>query len=355
MEIRDNSENPDTLTLTGYASTFEPYEMYGGPAAGGWIEQIDPHAFDKTLREKPDLHLLVNHEGWSLGRTKSGTLKLGVDGHGLRVESDLDRSDPDVQRLEPKMRRKDMDEMSFAFRVKGQEWRAAPGFEDIDEESYRLITEISLHKGDVSVVNFGANPTTQAAVRALRLLEDCDPEQLAELRSGSDLGPRGSAILELLSASDEVETPEEERQDEVDETDEVTEPEEREETSDEVTETEEETGEVEDVAEVAEEIDEREITLESVLADIESAGLVDAVREAISAVESFVGVATGITVDQIREVVEGIIAEREATHETEETSTDEERADEVEEDSTESDETEPRGMSLLLALSLDED
>lgn len=156
--------DPDTLTLTGYASTFEQYEMYGGPTAGGWIEQLDRKAFDKTLRESPDLHLLINHAGMPLARTASGTLQLSTDDHGLKVVAKLDRSDPDVQRLEPKMRRGDMDEMSFAFRVRSQEWRTAPGFKGAD--SLRSILDVDLHKGDVSVVNFGANPTTSASVRS---------------------------------------------------------------------------------------------------------------------------------------------------------------------------------------------
>lgn len=156
----------DTLVLEGYASTFEPYEMYGGPANGyGWIEQLDKRAFDATLGERPDLHLLINHEGMPLARTKSGTLQLSVDSHGLKVVAQLDRSDPDVQRLEPKMLRGDMNEMSFAFRVRAQTWSAAPGFDD-DPESLRTITDVNLHKGDVSVVNFGANPTTTAEILA---------------------------------------------------------------------------------------------------------------------------------------------------------------------------------------------
>ncbi|WP_197745403.1 HK97 family phage prohead protease [Mycolicibacterium moriokaense] len=162
IEQRSDSE---TLTLTGYASTFDDYQMYGGPSAGGWIERVDRHAFDETLRENPDLHLLVNHEGLPLARTRSGTLVLSVDDHGLKVVATLDRSDPDVQRLEPKMRRGDLTEMSFAFRVKAQTWSAAPGFDD--PESLRLIQQVDLHKGDVSVVNFGANSSTSATIRSL--------------------------------------------------------------------------------------------------------------------------------------------------------------------------------------------
>ena len=198
IEFRDNGEDENVLVLTGYASTFEPYEMYGGPAAGGWIEQLARTAFDKTLREKPDLHLLINHAGMPLARTKSGTLKLMVDDHGLRVEANLDRRDPEVQALEVKMRRQDMDEMSFAFRVKAQEWEATGDFPD-DDMALRIITEVSLHKGVVSVVNFGANPTTSASVRsveeALKVIAECDSDEFAEARSDSDLVKRAAEKL----------------------------------------------------------------------------------------------------------------------------------------------------------------
>lgn len=179
------------VKLRGYASVFDaPYDIYGGAAAGGWSEIIDRSAFDKTLRESPDLHLLINHEGMPLARTKSGTLRLSVDDHGLLVDADLDRGDPDVQRLEAKMARGDMDEMSFAFRVKAQQWSP-----DYDE---RRITEVSLHKGDVSVVNFGANPATSAQLRSfvegLRNLSADDA--MAEARSiGRDDLSRAHQLL----------------------------------------------------------------------------------------------------------------------------------------------------------------
>jgi HK97 family phage prohead protease len=170
------------LQLTGYASVFNNgYDVLGGPPYG-WTERVDPGAFDATLAAKPDLHLLINHDGMPLARTKSGTLRLATDSTGLHVEASLDPSDPDVQRLMPKMKRKDMDEMSFAFRVKADSWS--------DDDSERTLTEVSLHKGDVSVVNFGANPATSAqlnsAADALEVLAELDPDAaMAELRSGN--------------------------------------------------------------------------------------------------------------------------------------------------------------------------
>lgn len=175
FELRKNG---DALSLDGYASIFNHgYDVYGGPPMG-WTEIVDRNAFDVTLREKPDLHLLINHEGMPLARTKSGTLQLSTDSKGLRVKApDLDRRDPDVQRLEVKMERGDMDEMSFAFRVKRQEWN--------EDETERRLTEVSLHKGDVSVVNFGANDATSAKLRGLldSLADLTLDDALAEARS----------------------------------------------------------------------------------------------------------------------------------------------------------------------------
>lgn len=167
----------DSLTLTGYASVFEsPYDVFGGPP-GGWTEIVERKAFDKTLREKPDVHLLINHEGMPLARTKSGTLKLSTDSKGLAVDASLDRRDPDVQRLEAKMGRGDMDQMSFAFRTIRQEWNG--------DESERRLLEVSIDRGDVSVVNFGANPATSTQLRGLMSqLAGADVDTaLAEMRS----------------------------------------------------------------------------------------------------------------------------------------------------------------------------
>jgi HK97 family phage prohead protease len=178
LEVR--AESDDHLVLEGYASVFDaPYDIWGGPSKGGFTEVVDKRAFDKTLAGKPDLHLLINHEGMPLARTKSGTLQLSADDHGLKVRAELDRRDPDVQRLEVKMARGDMDEMSFAFRTIREEWS--------EEDSKRRLTELSLDKGDVSVVNFGANPATHTSLEgAIRALAEVQADELAALRANLD-------------------------------------------------------------------------------------------------------------------------------------------------------------------------
>lgn len=173
VEVRDNPDG--TKHLTGYASVTDTgYDM------GWYTEQIARGAFKKTLTEDPDVQLLINHAGLPLARTKSGTLQLSEDNIGLRVDADLDPEDPDVQSLTRKMDRGDVDQMSFAFRATRQSWT--------DDYTERTITEVDLHRGDVSVVNQGANPYTSSSVRA--------DDALASLRHAGPLGVL-EAMLDL--------------------------------------------------------------------------------------------------------------------------------------------------------------
>jgi HK97 family phage prohead protease len=150
LEVRESS---DALTLTGYASTFDqPYDM------GWYTESVDPGAFKRTLGQKPDVRLLINHGGLPLARTTSGTLTLDTDSRGLMVSAELDRSDPDVEALAPKMRRGDLNQMSFAFRVNEDLWE--------NDMSKRTLRVLDLNDGDVSVVTYPANPNATAAIRS---------------------------------------------------------------------------------------------------------------------------------------------------------------------------------------------
>jgi HK97 family phage prohead protease len=143
--------------LCGYASVTETwYEM------GSYLERIAGGAFERTLSQNPDLQLLVNHEGLPLARTtipagRVGSLQLSEDSHGLHFEAQLNRNDPDARTLVRKIRDGLMDECSFAFRVIRQSWN--------DNHTERTIQEVSLDRGDVSICNFGANPSTLVDAR----------------------------------------------------------------------------------------------------------------------------------------------------------------------------------------------
>ena len=121
----------------------------------------------------------MNHVGLPLARTTSGSLELSEDARGLKVRAHLDREDPDVKQIEPKMRRGDLSEMSIGFRATEQEWS--------DDYTERTIRAVSLHRGDVSLVSMAANPASTAALRSAGTLEQ--RKALAERIGGRICGP----------------------------------------------------------------------------------------------------------------------------------------------------------------------
>lgn len=148
VEARADGEG---MRLSGYAAVFNDSSV---PLP--FKESIAPGAFRKTLSETPDVRLLINHEGLPLARTKNGTLKLEEDERGLRFDADLadTQEGRDIYEL---VKRGDVDQMSFAFRVIRQKWN--------DDRSRRVLTEVSLADGDVSVVTYPAYPTTTVEAR----------------------------------------------------------------------------------------------------------------------------------------------------------------------------------------------
>jgi HK97 family phage prohead protease len=207
FEIREapDGSGASKLTFTGYASITEsPYKVTD--ALGEYSETVARSAFDKTLMDNADVSFLVNHEGVSMARTRSGTLRLAADSRGLHVEASLNPSRPDVQIARAAIDDGDLNEMSFAFRAIKQEW---------DEEyTDRRLTEVSLNRGDVSIVNYGANPATAGLVdlrgaAAARAVRNLGVDRLAaafrELRSTDALTPAAVATLNhvLILAADE--------------------------------------------------------------------------------------------------------------------------------------------------------
>lgn len=78
--------------LSGYGAVFyragDPGTEY--ELMDGVFERINPRAFDRTLREDPDVYATLNHDdNMLLGRTTAGTLRLSVDAVGLKYEIDL--------------------------------------------------------------------------------------------------------------------------------------------------------------------------------------------------------------------------------------------------------------------------
>jgi uncharacterized protein len=149
ITVRSNDDG--TVGIRGYAAVFD-YEAHG--------EVIKPSAFNRTLAQKDDIRLLINHDGVPLARTKSGTLQLGVDDHGLWFDAPtLDRSNPTVQELVSAMSRGDIDQCSFAG------W-----FTDVRrEDGVDAVYEV---KGaDVSVVTYPWYDATETSLTGDRHLD----------------------------------------------------------------------------------------------------------------------------------------------------------------------------------------
>lgn len=175
----------EKVKLTGTASVVEKaYRMYD--MFGEYDEIVDQAAFNNTLARKPDVAFLVNHSGVTMARTTSGSLLLSSDSQGLQTEAYVNPKRVDVNDLLLAIEDRDVTEMSFAFRIIDGEWND-------DYSEYRIL-EVDLDRGDVSAVNYGANPYTSVAARQTEILND-----LQRLPSGAQ-----RAAVEILQETQET-------------------------------------------------------------------------------------------------------------------------------------------------------
>jgi HK97 family phage prohead protease len=162
-EVREAADG--TVGVSGYAAVFDS-ESHG--------EVVRRTAFNKTLADGADVVFVVNHgagNGIPLARTKSGTLRLGVDQVGLRMEVDaLDLENPTARELVSAVKRGDLDQMSFAF------W---PVLESYTERGVRELQEVALV--DVSAVTHPWYDATSIGLKS-------DDRELVEARDILDPG-----------------------------------------------------------------------------------------------------------------------------------------------------------------------
>lgn len=150
-EIRADA---DGVKVEGYAAVFGQETNIGGY----FREVIEKGAFSEAIG-RDDVVFLINHEGLPLARTRSGTLTLTEDDHGLKMATTLDPEDPDVRSIVGKMKRGDLDKMSFAFIPEVQEW------DESGDVPLRTIKRASLY--DVSIVTTPAYDGTEIGLRCL--------------------------------------------------------------------------------------------------------------------------------------------------------------------------------------------
>lgn len=180
-EIR--ADDDGGIKVSGYAAVFNEET----DIAGVFREVIAPGAFREAIG-RDDVVFLINHDGLPLARTRSGTLVLKEDDKGLYMETTLDADDPDVKSIVGKMRRGDLDKMSFAFFPEKQEW------DDTDDMPLRTIVQASLY--DVSIVTTPAYDGTEIGLRSLERHREKQQKQsnfnaaAKRLRMKTDLAKR---------------------------------------------------------------------------------------------------------------------------------------------------------------------
>jgi HK97 family phage prohead protease len=158
VELRasDDGEGKGLGTLTGYAAVFNRHSQN----LGGFVEQVDPSAFNKSLADEVPVMARGNHDdAYLLGTTWAGTLRLSVDGTGLRYEVDL----PDTtagRDFKVLAERGDVKWSSFAFRTIDDEWGTT-------EQGFPLRTLRAVQLVDVAPVNSPAYLDTTVAARSL--------------------------------------------------------------------------------------------------------------------------------------------------------------------------------------------
>lgn len=165
-EIRSDESG---IKVEGYAAVFDERTNI----AGMFEEVIERGAFEDAIG-RDDVVFLINHEGLPLARTRSGTLTLTEDKHGLKIETTLDADDPDVKSIAGKMKRGDLDKMSFAFYPDVQEW------DESGDLPLRTIKRASLY--DVSIVTTPAYDGTEIALRSLEASRPSETAQEFRLR-----------------------------------------------------------------------------------------------------------------------------------------------------------------------------
>lgn len=171
--------------VQGMANTYEqPYEMWD--MFGPYTEVISEGAGAESLAKPPDVAFLTNHRGVTMARTTAGTLELLELVEGLQYDAYVNPDRQDVRDLVLAIDDGNVTESSFAFLIEEGRWSP-------DYTEFRIV-RYDIDRGDVSAVNYGANPYTSVAARSREILAD-----LERLPAGAAL-----AAIERLTQRQDV-------------------------------------------------------------------------------------------------------------------------------------------------------
>ncbi len=146
------TEKSDPYTVTGYASTFEPYVMLSVDGTD-YSERIDPRAFDAA--DMSDVIMQYDHSGHVFARQSNNTLQVSTDEHGLKIRADLSKTNASKELYE-EIRTGLITKMSFAFVADGDHY---------EKDTHTRVIDRVKKVYDVSAVSIPANPGTDISAR----------------------------------------------------------------------------------------------------------------------------------------------------------------------------------------------
>lgn len=168
---RSQEDDDGIKKIEGHPVVFEQTTDIGGY----FYEVIDRGAFDEC--DLTDVLLFVNHNQNKIPLARSrrnngnSTMHLQIDNIGLFMSADIDiDNNPEARALYSAIKRGDLDGMSFAFRIKEQEWLNL----DTKMPTRRIKKFAKLY--EVSAVNKPAYESTDINARDKDALENAKRE-----------------------------------------------------------------------------------------------------------------------------------------------------------------------------------
>lgn len=148
------------IAVGGMASVYDaPYQMYD--FFGPYVEVARPGMVTQSLAADPMVEYTLNHGAGGampMAHTRNGTLDLTEDESAFNWLAMVDPTRTDVSDMLKALKRGDLAEASFKFRITAGVW--SPDYEQFD------LLEVDVDGGDVSTVNFGANPAATSGLRS---------------------------------------------------------------------------------------------------------------------------------------------------------------------------------------------
>lgn len=163
----DETDEGDGNTLVGYAAVFDAWTEING-WEGRFVESLDPHAFNKTLKDRAGRIKVLYDHGMdpSIGNKPLGRAEvIKPDEYGLWTETPLARTsyNEDLREL---LSVGAIDGMSFRMTVVRDEWNddPKPAAHNPNRLPERRIKEVRLF--EFGPVTFPAYEATTAGVRS---------------------------------------------------------------------------------------------------------------------------------------------------------------------------------------------